>query len=442
MCTGKMGGQRTAVGMFPQREFGSLALLLSVPPSLLMLWYTNYYLDGSWAALFDMLFKEGLYKTFKDMYRTPFDPLAWKMIGSFMCFELLLMRLVPGKRFTSTVTKTGHLPVYKANGMQCYIITILSFCGLTYAGIIDPCLVYDHFGYLTSAMLLFAVLFCLVLYIKGHHFPSTKDSGTNGNIIIDYFWGMELYPRILGWDVKLFTNCRFGMMFWAIGPLCYAYKQYVDLGGHVSNSMAISVLLQLLYVTKFFMWETGYLCSMDIQHDRAGFYICFGCLVYLPVMYTSPSYYLTKHAINLSWPLAIAIFCAGVLCIWANYDADRQRQEFRATSGKVKIWGTEPKMVRAEYITSDGEKRESLLLACGWWGLSRHFHYIPEIGASFFWSCPALFNHFMPYFYVVYLSMLLADRAWRDDARCAKKYGKHWEEYCTHVPYKIIPGVI
>ncbi len=28
-------------------------------------------------------------------------------------------------------------------------------------------------------------------------------------------------------------------------------------------------------------WETGYWGSMDIMHDRAGYYICWGCLVLL-----------------------------------------------------------------------------------------------------------------------------------------------------------------
>lgn len=41
----------------------------------------------------------------------------------------------------------------------------------------------------------------------------------------------------------------------------------------------MSVLLQLTYITKFFHWEMGYMNSMDIQHDRAGFYLCWGCLV-------------------------------------------------------------------------------------------------------------------------------------------------------------------
>ena len=51
--------------------------------------------------------------------------------------------------------------------------------------------------------------------------------------------------------------------------------------------MAVSVALQLVYITKFFWWETGYWCSMDIQHDRAGYYICWGCLVWLPIIYTA-----------------------------------------------------------------------------------------------------------------------------------------------------------
>lgn len=31
------------------------------------------------------------------------------------------------------------------------------------------------------------------------------------------------------------------------------------------------------------MWETGYLSTIDIMHDRAGYYICWGCLVWVPV---------------------------------------------------------------------------------------------------------------------------------------------------------------
>jgi hypothetical protein len=52
-------------------------------------------------------------------------------------------------------------------------------------------------------------------------------------------------------------------------------------------------------VTKFFIWETGYFNTIDIMHDRAGYYICWGCLVWLPCVYTCPSMYLTNHPVTL-----------------------------------------------------------------------------------------------------------------------------------------------
>jgi 7-dehydrocholesterol reductase len=86
-------------------------------------------------------------------------------------------------------------------------------------------------------------------------------------------------------------------------------------------------------------------------------------------------------------------------------------------------------------------QHESLLLASGWWGVARHFHYVPEIMLALTWSLAAGFIHFIPYVYVVYLTILLTDRATRDDLRCRRKYGTSWEEYCRRVPWKILPGV-
>jgi hypothetical protein len=50
-------------------------------------------------------------------------------------------------------------------------------------------------------------------------------------------------------------------------------------------------------------------------------------------------------------------------------------------------------MIEAQYVTEAGERKQSLLLISGWWGLARHFHYAPEIAAAFLWSVPALFTH-------------------------------------------------
>lgn len=127
------------------------------------------------------------------------------------------------------------------------------------------------------------------------------------------------------------------------------------------------------------------------------------------------------------------------MTVWVNYAADRQRQIFRERDGKCTIWGKPAEFIVASYVTEKGEKKQSLLLTCGWWGLSRHFHYVPEILASFFWTVPVLFSSAVPYFYVVYLTVLLTDRAFRDDARCSHKYAKDWSKYCERVPHLILP---
>ena len=53
------------------------------------------------------------------------------------------------------------------------------------------------------------------------------------------------------------------------------------------------------------------------------------------------------------------------------YTVHRQRQDFRATGGKQKVWGKEPQYIAAKYTTEDGQERTSLLLCSGWWSLSR-----------------------------------------------------------------------
>ena len=73
-------------------------------------------------------------------------------------------------------------------------------------------------------------------------------------------------------------------------------------------------------------WESGYWASMDIAHDRAGYYLCWGCLNWVPAIYTSPALALVQPAKPLGTPLAAAILLAGAASVLINYDSDRQRQ--------------------------------------------------------------------------------------------------------------------
>jgi len=383
---------------------------------------------------------KGLFATLGIIW-TPFffgSTTAWKIIGCFAAFELFLMKVVPGKPFLGPITPKGNVPIYKANGVACFLITVVTFYLASFQlKLFSPAIIYDNFGPILGALNTFSLLFCLFLYFKGIYSPSSTDCGTTGNPLFDYYWGTELYPRIYGFDVKMFTNCRFGMMGWSLILLSYVGKQQLLYG--LSDSMIVAVALQFIYIGKFFYWETGYLRSLDIMHDRAGFMICWGCLVWVPCIYTSPTLYLVNHPVHLGTFWSSAIFLAGAFSIMINFLADRQRQQVRATDGNCKVWRRTPSLIEATYKTEGGETKNTILLASGWWGLSRHFHYIPELLGAFFWSLPALFSNFFPYFYFVFLTVLLLDRAYRHDKRCADKYGPYWNKYCEKVPYKIIP---
>ncbi|MCA9611103.1 MAG: hypothetical protein KC619_36160 [Myxococcales bacterium] len=427
---------------FFRRIVMPVGLLVFAPPFTMMLWYTLTELDGSVVRLYELLRDRGPLTGVWEVWgpRALGSPEAWTILGVMAAVQLVFMRVLPGKRFEGPITPQGHVPVYKANGVPAFVLTLALYAVASWGfGWFAPSILYDRFGELLGASNTFAMLFCVVLYLKGRFAPSGPDVTVTGNVAFDYFQGTELYPRILGWDVKTFTNCRMGMMGWPLLIISYAAKQQ-ELGG-LTDGMIVAVGLQLIYIAKFFYWETGYWRSLDIMHDRAGFYICWGCLVWLPIVYTSHTIYLVEHPATLGLPLAILVFAVGVAAIVINYLADEQRQRVRATNGKTTVWGRKPQLIHATYRTEKGEEKQSLLLVSGWWSLSRHFHYVPEITAAICWSFPVLFAHVLPWFYVIFLTILLTDRAGRDERRCAAKYGKHWDDYKSRVRWRIVPGL-
>eukprot|EP00960_Hanusia_phi_P044094 756465-Hanusia_phi.AAC.1 len=340
----------------------------------------------------------GIVQTFSQA--VPSSEEVWRAVPfvlSFAAFQLLLMWVVPGKYVDGPVAPSGHVPKYKANGVQCFLLTILVWAVGSYQGLIPAGWQYDHANGMFAFLNVSSICLCMLLYLKGRFLPSTADSGHSGNLIFDFFWGTELYPRFghwiwpIGWDVKLFTNCRFGMMYWGISTLSYAAKQY-ELHGFVSDSMLVSSLVQVVYVLKFFWWEMGYMNTMDIQHDRAGFYICWGCLVWVPSLYTCHTLFLVNNPYTMGRTVTALLLLFGLLGVWINYESDAQKMRFRRSGGKCLIWGKPAKKIVASYTTKDGVKKESLLLLSGWWGVSRHFHYIPELMAAFAWTAPTLWE--------------------------------------------------
>ncbi|CAI9731649.1 7-dehydrocholesterol reductase [Octopus vulgaris] len=433
---------KSRIKQFIERTVLPLLLMLFTPNLVMILWYTAAKFDGSITHCLHHLLKDSLLTGLLNIWTEVSigSSFALIIIFAYSLWAIITMKILPGNLVKGSITPKGNVPIYIDNGFLYFSLTIVVLvCSEIILNKYDisVSIIYDRFGDILGTLNLVSFVFCLLLYVKGLTFPSSSDSGTSGNVVFDYYWGTELYPKIYGIDIKQFTNCRFGMMSWALIVVIFSIKNY-QLNGWVDSNI-VSTALQLLYITKFFWWEAGYLNTIDIMLDRAGYYICWGCLVFVPGFYTSVSMYLVNHPVHLGTLASILIFITGTAALLINYFADKQKQKVRATNGNCLVWGKKPVIIRATYTLETGEEKKGILLVSGWWSWSRHFHYIPEIILAFCWTIPACFSSITPFFYVIHLLILLTHRSFRDDDKCGRKYGEFWKEYCRKVPYRIIP---
>ena len=221
-------------------------------------------------------------------YTGLFSPFAWKVVCLFYLWAYLCLVEPLGKTFKGPPTPgSGYVPVYKANGTQFYLISVIVFLGLVYK---YPYLcndIYEDFHSIVAVLNATSMILCLYLLVNGIISPQEEsDKGQIKKYPIPYLFyrGVELHPRILGVDIKQWSICRVGMLGWALLPIVFCVLS-VNLHGFNEGSWGIIVncVLINIYLLKFFWWETGYFLTLDIIFDRAGYYLCWGCLTWVQV---------------------------------------------------------------------------------------------------------------------------------------------------------------
>lgn len=350
-------------------------------------------------------------------------------IFSFILLQYFLTFL-PGNIYNGPkpIDKRQITPTYKENGVKAFILNsliIYSFCKYE---VINYMFIYDNIDILWLSLNVYALLLCLILL------NLSKSRGFNDyNSNIERFYlGQELYPLINNFNIKFFTNCRFGMMLWPTLLIIYINCHY-KLNNKINMSMLSNFIIQMIYIFKFYLWEKGYMNSLDIIHDKAGYYICWGCIVWVPSFYTLSGYYLVNN-VGTTDNISLLLLIIGVISTILNYWSDNQKIIFRESKGKCKIFFNNPTFIVAKY-THD-KNSSNLLLTSGFWGISRHFNYFTELIAAYSWclNCNSIFGLMYP----IYLTVLLVHRSKRDYSKCNNKYS-NWSEYCNIVKYNIIP---
>ena len=163
--------------------------------------------------------------------------------------------------------------------------------------------------------------------ISGHSFPEIDEGLKSAPLPYQFYAGIELHPRLLGVDIKQLTNCRFGMLGWALLVLNFAIAS-IQLNGFNFGPLVNAVLINL-YLLKFFYWETGYFNTLDITLDRAGYYLCWGCLTWVQIFYTFSAYFLVSQPSLVSSAGNGVILMFGLSSLALNYWADYQKEKFK-----------------------------------------------------------------------------------------------------------------
>ncbi|KAH7280268.1 hypothetical protein KP509_37G058500 [Ceratopteris richardii] len=343
-------------------------------------------------------------------------------------FTLALFdRILPGQIVPGVVLEDKTRLYYKCNGFLSLILLSIAFLVGWRRELYSLEVIAEKGGELFVTTLIFSFLESLILYVSGCLSKSKSSSlrpHRTGNFINDWWLGVQLNPSFLGIDVKFFT-VKAGMMGWFFINLSIAARQ-IQIEGFLTLPMILYQSFSMIYVLDFFWFEEYMTSTWDIIAENFGYMLIFGDLVWIPFTFSIQGWWLLTHKPTLTIyaaALNIIIFVIGYAVFRG---ANRQKHLFKKNP-KTLIWGQPPKTIGGK------------LLASGYWGISRHCNYLGDIILALSLSLPCGASSLVPYFYPLYLFLLLLWRERRDEARCSDKYKELWAEYCKAVPWRIFP---
>ncbi|KAI4890934.1 hypothetical protein NFI96_033190 [Prochilodus magdalenae] len=381
----------------------------------------------------------------------PLDPPSlhslwnWQVFGIvllWLLFQAVLSLLPIGKVVEGMPLKDRNALKYRINGFYALIISAMAVATAVYNEV-DLSYIHTNFLQFYTSALVISILLSIYLFVRSRwaSVDERAPAGNTGYVIYDFFMGRELNPRIKSFDIKFFCEMRPGLIGWLVINfamlLAEMKHQNLDMP---SPAMLLVNGFQLLWVADGLWHEEKLLTMMDIVYDGFGFMLAFGDLAWVPFTFTCQAYYLVNHPSDLSVFWIVAIILMNVVGYYIFRKANSQKFAFRRNP-------SDPTLSHLKTIpTATGKS----LIVSGLWGFVRHPNYLGDIIMALAWSlscgkCQDLygcgFNHVIPYFYLIYLILLLVHRDARDEHQCRKKYGLAWEKYCKAVRYRIFPGI-
>ncbi|XP_039289453.1 7-dehydrocholesterol reductase isoform X2 [Nilaparvata lugens] len=368
------------------------------------------------------------------------DRHSWTIVAAIFVWAIFWLK-VPSSKTYGPETFYGAIPEYQDNGMLFFIASVLAFFGIQLYFTEVSMLIFWNIPWMLASLNIVAFLLCFFLFVQGILRPDNRNDIKDLPYLFLFYRGVNLHANICGVDIKQLTVSRIGLIGWQLLIQAFFVASIHNYG--FNHGVAVCFLLQVIYIAKFYWWESGYFWTLDIAFDHPGYYLCWGGLVFVPALYTYPTYYLVLHQPTIDILMSIMLLTIGFLAVAMNFRVDYEKQAFQKNrhNDNFKLWGRRVQFIPATYTDSLGVQHQSKLLVSGCWGVARHLNYTFELLLALTWSLPGYQFGVHTFLYVIFLLVLLVQRCFRDEKKCLEKYGSAYKEYCDKVPFRLIPYV-
>lgn len=433
------------------REFGGpfgVAALITVSHALLLyLWIAWRFHDGAFFFPTDVADIAPLAVQTWEQIAANAMP-SWTTLTvywAFLLVEGLMAAYLPGLEIKGLPipSRGGRQLNYRINGFAAWWLTLAGVAALHFSGIFRLETLYEQFGsFMVTAMITANAIAVVV-------FAGAKATGRaermSGNVVYDFFMGAWLNPRVGRVDLKMWAEIRVSWITLFLLTASAAAHQFA-VYGQVSGPMAFMLVAHFLYANACMKGEECIPTTWDIFHEKWGWMLVYWNLAGVPFVYSFNSMYIASRP-PFEHPVPFTVLCFLLLiCAYYVWDtANGQRNYFRMQlNGSYVKRRTFPRLPWAtlknprHLETAAGSK----LLVDGWWRFARKIHYTADVAMALSWGMICGFDHFLPYFYVAFFTVMILHRARRDSIRCKKKYGADWDRYTEMVPYLFVPKVL